>query len=153
MRRYEEARAELVRTLDLEPNYYPAHLYLARVALLQGLMEEAITEFKKASDMSGDQITIVAELAHAYATAERQTESLALLNQLLDEAEKHFVPNYYLALIWAGLRDHDRAFDFLAKACDVKEVQLGLWFRREPRFDVLREDPRYQTVLKRMNLV
>ena len=153
MRRYDDARAELLRTLDLEPNCYPAHLYLARVALMQGRKEEAITEFKTASEMSGGQITILAELAHAYAQAGRTAEALALLGQLTDGAAKHFVPNYYLGLIHTGLGHDDRALSFLAQACQLKEIQFAIWFRREPRFDVLGKDVRYQALLDRMNLV
>ena len=58
----------------------------------------------------------------------------------------------YLALIYAGLQDNDRAFDCLEQAADAKELQFGIWFRNEPRFGCLREDMRYDALLKRMNL-
>jgi len=153
MRCFDRARDELLKTLDLEPNYFPAHLYLARVSLLQGRTEEAIAEFQKAlAELKGN-VTIVAELAHAYAKAARKTEALRLLAQLLDHSPREAVPAYYLALVYAGLQDNDRAFDCLEQAADAKELQLGVWFRNEPRFDSLREGVRYQALMKRMSLL
>jgi DNA-binding winged helix-turn-helix (wHTH) protein/tetratricopeptide (TPR) repeat protein len=152
MGRYEEARIELLNTLDLEPTYYPAHLFLARVYVMQGRTEQAIAEFEKALTELKGSITILAELAHAYAKADRRTEALQLLNQLLDHSTREAVPYYYLALIYAGLQDNDRAFDCLEQAADAKELQFGIWFRNEPRFGCLRDDIRYDALLKQMNL-
>jgi DNA-binding winged helix-turn-helix (wHTH) protein/tetratricopeptide (TPR) repeat protein len=149
---YDEARAELLKTLDLEPTYYPAHLYLARVCVMQGRPQEAITEFEKVlAELKGN-VSVLAELAHTYARANRKTEALRLLSQLLDQSSLGAVPSYYLALVYAGLQDNDRAFDCLGQAADAKELQLGIWFRREPRFGSLREDVRYDALLKRMGL-
>ena len=153
MGRYEEARVELLKTLDLEPTYYPAHLFLARVYVMQGQMAEAIAEFKKALTELKGSITILAELAHAYAKADRKTEALQLLDQLLDHSTREAVPYYYLALIYAGLQDKDGAFVCLEQAADAKELQFGIWFRNEPRFGCLRDDPRYDALLKQMNLL
>jgi DNA-binding winged helix-turn-helix (wHTH) protein/tetratricopeptide (TPR) repeat protein len=153
MRRYDEARVELLKTIDLEPNYYPAHLYLARVCLMQGRTNEAITEFEKSLKMSKDKLPIMAELGHAYARAERKTESLGILRRLLDETAKNFIPHYHLALVYAGLGDNNLAFDHLEQASQTKDLKLAVWFRREPRFDSLCENIRYQALLKRMNLL
>lgn len=153
MGRYDEARAELLKTLDLEPTYYPAHLYLARVCVMQGRTEEAIGEFEKVLTELKGNVSVLAELAHAYATADRKSEALRILGQLIDHPDLEAVPSYYLALIYAGLQENDRAFDCLKQAADAKELQFGIWFRHEPRFGSLREDARYEALLKRMNLV
>jgi DNA-binding winged helix-turn-helix (wHTH) protein/tetratricopeptide (TPR) repeat protein len=153
MRRFDEARVELLKTLDLEPTYSPAHLYLARVGVAQGRMEEAIAEFEKVLTILKDNVTILAELAHAYAKAERKTEALELLRQLLDQSTRGFVPSYHLALVYAGLGDKDRALDCLEQAAEAKELQFAVWFKNEPRFACLREDVRYDALLKRMNLL
>lgn len=152
MRRYDEARLELLKTLDLEPNNFPSHLYLARVSVMQNRTQEAIAEFEKSLTMLDGNLTIVAELAHAYAKAGRNTEALALLEQLLADRAAHLVPSYYLALVYLGLGDNDRALQSLAKAAEARELQL-FWFRRDPRFDSLREDIRHDELLRRMNLM
>jgi DNA-binding winged helix-turn-helix (wHTH) protein/tetratricopeptide (TPR) repeat protein len=152
MRRFDEARVELLKTLDLEPSYSPAHLYLARVGVAQGRMDEAIAEFEKVLTILEDNVTILAELAHAYAKAKRKAEALRLLRHLLEQSARGFVPSYYLAVVYAGLGEKDRALSCLEQAAEAKELQFGVWFRNEPRFDSLREDVRYQALLKRMNL-
>src|SRR5437667_9438917 len=103
--------------------------------------------------MSKDHVPILAELAHAYAKAERKTEALGILHQLLDETAKNFVPHYHLALVYAGLGDNNLAFDHLEQASETKELKLAVWFRREPRFDSLCEGVRYHALLKRMSLL
>ena len=153
MGRCEEAREELLRMLDLEPNYLPAHVYLARLSVMQGCPEEAVARLQKLpADLKGNRM-ILAELAHAYASAGREAEARRLLNQLGSDSKRDAVPHYCLALIYAGLQDSERAFACLQRAADERELLFGIWFRREPRFASLREDHRHSVLLERMNLL
>jgi len=151
MRRYEDARAELLRTLDLEQNCYPAHLYLARVCVMQNRMDEAIAEFHKALSSLPGNCTILAELAHALARTGNKAEALQLLERLIRQSEHDYVPAYSVALVYTGLDDADRAFVLLEKACEEPELWL-IWLGREPRFESLSGDPRYNDLLKRIGL-
>ena len=151
MRRYDDARLQLLRTLDLEPNYYLVQLFLARVNVMQGRIEEALTEFQKALVFLSGNRAILAEVAHAHAVAGCKKEAVRLLHQLCDEREQQYVPNYFLALVHAGLGDTDRAFAALNQACDEREIGM-LWFKPEPRFSVLSSDSRYEPLLQRLAL-
>ncbi|HEX6731457.1 MAG TPA: winged helix-turn-helix domain-containing protein, partial [Pyrinomonadaceae bacterium] len=101
MRRYDEARLELLKTLDLEQNYYLAHLFMARVNVMQGRTDEAITEFERALDLMSGSCVIMAEVAHAYAMGGQKTRALQLLGELL--AQSVLMPQYYMALVYSGL--------------------------------------------------
>lgn len=151
MRRYEDARLQLLRTLDLEPNYYLVHLFLARVNVMQCRTDEASTGFEKALAFLSGNRAILAEIAHAKAIAGRKKEAVHLLRQLCDESEQHYVSHYFLALVYAGLGDNDSAFASLNQACDEREIGL-LWFKPEPRFTVLSNDSRYAALLERLGL-
>jgi DNA-binding winged helix-turn-helix (wHTH) protein/tetratricopeptide (TPR) repeat protein len=151
MRRYDDARIEILRSLDLEQEYYPAHLYLARVNLLQGRTDEAIAEFEKAFALS-NHITIRAELAHAQTMSGLPGPALELVNELLERAENgHPPPCFYLALMYAGLGKKECALQALQNAYQEGELWM-LWCRNEPRFDPLRDDVRFIEVLRSINL-
>ena len=61
------------------------------------------------------------------------------------------MPSYSRAIIYAGLNDKDRAFDYLNKAYEARSIFLTL-IKVETVLDNLRSDPRFTELLKRMNL-
>jgi serine/threonine-protein kinase len=60
------------------------------------------------------------------------------------------VPNG-LALIHTGLGEHAEAFEWLERAYQERNGWMA-FLQVEPRFDPLREEPRFQDLLRRMNL-
>ncbi len=70
----------------------------------------------------------------------------------LQELSKHrYVSPYNIAIIYAGLNDKDKAFEWLNKAYDERSFFIAL-LRVETVLDNLRPDPRYKEMLKRLNL-
>ena len=62
-----------------------------------------------------------------------------------------YVDFYCVAIIYAGLGDKDRAFEFLDRG--YEEHSAGMPFlKADPFWDNLRTDPRYEDVLHRMGL-
>lgn len=58
---------------------------------------------------------------------------------------------FYLAMVWAGLGETDRAFALLDEA--HRERFPFLWqVRVQPEFDPLRDDPRYAELRRRLRL-
>jgi len=63
---------------------------------------------------------------------------------------EYVIPSF-VAVVFASMGEKDKAFAELEKSID----QYDSWFRWakvEPLFDPLRDDPRFKTMLKRMNL-
>ncbi|HEU4834207.1 MAG TPA: hypothetical protein VFS90_07330, partial [Pyrinomonadaceae bacterium] len=54
----------------------------------------------------------------------------------------------YFAIVYAGLKDNDKAIEYLNKAFDARHPGLVL-IRIEPMFDGLRGDERFKTLIKR----
>jgi hypothetical protein len=61
------------------------------------------------------------------------------------------LPKYGIALIYLGLGETDESFRWLAEALQERDDNL-LAINLERRFDPLRDDPRFQDLLLRMNL-
>jgi hypothetical protein len=55
-----------------------------------------------------------------------------------------------IAEVYIGLGDNDKAFQWLHKAIDQRD--LAPFLTCDPLFDPLRTDPRFSSLLKRVNL-
>jgi adenylate cyclase len=148
--RCDQAVREFQDMLSLDPNFAVGRLNLAKAYLEKKMYDKAIEEFKRADALeggSGDS----AGLAHAYAAAGRTAEARTILDKLLKaRAEANISPDR-IALVYAGLGDKDRAFEWLGKAVDERAYDMVM-LKVEPRFAPLRSDPRFGALLKRMGL-
>ena len=90
-------------------------------------------------------------LAYAYAAAGRRAEALKILDDQKRLAEQRNVSPYNFAIIYTGLGDKDRAFEWLRK-CIEQRTLIIFHLKSRPLFDSLRSDPRYPDLLRRMNL-
>jgi hypothetical protein len=91
-------------------------------------------------------------LGHANGTAGRKDEAKKILEKLLDRSKKQYVPSYWIAMIHVGLGDKDQPFTWLEMAFQERSSWLA-WAKVEPRFDTLRTDPRFDSLLLRMRLI
>jgi hypothetical protein len=64
-------------------------------------------------------------------------------------SKQAYVPPYWMALVHADLDEKDAAFDWLERAYGDRDVWL-VWLKREPRFDALRSDARFEHMLRRI---
>ncbi len=95
-------------------------------------------------------VRYTAELAHAYGVTGSRSAALDLLADVLDLTRSQYVPPYLVAMIYTGLGDKDSAFAWLDKAVDVRDNWLA-FVNVEPRWDLLRSDPRFSRLLSQMN--
>jgi hypothetical protein len=56
---------------------------------------------------------------------------------------------YWLAIVNTALGECDAAFESLQQACEQREAWL-VWLKVEPRYDPLREDARFDHLLRRI---
>jgi tetratricopeptide (TPR) repeat protein len=90
-------------------------------------------------------------LGYAYAVAGKRAEARNLLEELKTRSKQTYVPWFYIAGIYAGLGEKDQAIANLERAYEQHEQGLAV-MNREPMFDPLRSDARFQELLRRMNL-
>ncbi len=150
-RQYDRAIEQYRKALGLDPGFVQAHLWFGRPYLEKGMFKEAISEVQQAVRLSGESTIALATLGHAYASAGEGEKAKALLDRLEERSKKEYVPSYWIALIHVGLGDKDEAFRWLEAAYLDRSTWLS-WVMVEPRFDVLRSDPRFNSILERMGL-
>jgi serine/threonine protein kinase/Tfp pilus assembly protein PilF len=151
LRQYDRAVAQCRKTLEMEPNFFLAHFYLAPAYEQQGMHEEASRELQQAIMLSGRSAAMIALLGHAYAVAGRRDEALLVLEELDERAQQEYVPAFYPVLIYLGLDDKDQAFTWLERAYEERSTHL-VWLKVDPIFDGLRADARFTDLMRRMGL-
>ena len=151
-RRYEEAAEQLRRTLEMDPNEATGHHWLGLVLEQQGKLPTATEELQKAIVLSGDTASTNGALGHVDAMAGRKDEARKILWKLQSGFEKGYVSAYAVAIVKTGLGDLNGAFASLQRACDERDGILPIWVNVDPRLDPLRQDPRFEAILRRVGL-
>jgi serine/threonine-protein kinase len=155
---YDDAIAKYKTTLQTDPDFWVARHYLALAYVQKGMHDEAIAELRKlikapAIGAIPDQVVEAeseasASLGFAYGMAGKQAEARAIISQLDALSKKRYVSPLYFAIVYAGLKDNDKAIEYLNKAFDARHPGLVL-IRIEPMFDGLRGDAWFKELIKR----
>jgi TolB-like protein/Flp pilus assembly protein TadD len=87
--------------------------------------------------------------AYVQARAGDRAGATAALRRLEAEVETGAARPMDIALVNLGLGDHGAALDWLERAADARDVQL-LLLRTDPRFDPVRNEARFRSLLGRI---
>ena len=148
VRDYDRTIAECTKTLEMEPGFAPARLYRGMAYEQKGMFDKAIADLESASEGGA---SFSGALGHAYALAGKKAEARMLLRDLKESSAKHYFPPYQLALIHVGLGEKEEALNLLEKAYEERYPWL-LHLAVEPRWDPLRSEPRFKTLISRIGL-
>jgi TolB-like protein/Flp pilus assembly protein TadD len=140
-----------LKIIELDPNFGPAYEYLALSYLKKGLNGEAIAASEKAVETAKRSGISLGDLGFVYAATGKRNEALAMIKELEDKYARKEAIGQYIAAIYGGLGDNDKAFEWLEKDFQARNGKLPE-IRWQLQFDSLRDDPRYKDLLKRMNL-
>ena len=149
-RQYDQAIAQYLKTLEMDPSFVRAYVTLGSAYGQKGMYEEAVEMFQKAIDLSGDR-TKIAALGRAYALSGRKGEALQVIDALNELSQHRYVSPYSIALIYAGLGQKDKGFDWLHRAYEERVGDL-IYVKVDPYLDSLRPDMRFTTLLKKVGL-
>ncbi len=148
-RQYDRAIEQFRKTLELDPNFLNGHMLLGVAYLQKSMYREGIAEIEKELMISANSTGALSELGHGYALEGRRAEAQRVLDQLNEISKQKYVPAVTRAVIYAGLGDKDKAFEWLEKGYEDQSIGA---IKVNPAYDPLRSDPRFQNLLRRMNL-
>ena len=136
-------------TIQMDPSFVPAHIYLGQIFVEQKRYKEAIDEFHTAMALSPGDPEPQVYLAYAYAISGKKNEAQEILKELQTAQRKNGVSAYDFAVVYAGFHDTDKTLEWLEKAYIERSgrmVNLGV----HPQFAFLRKEPRYQNLVDKM---
>jgi len=146
----EQAEAVLRSALRTDSNFAIGQLYLGRVLQFQGHLDSALSHFAMTGALRS-WIPNIAGEGYVYAQQGRRPEALRALQRLDSLSASQYVTAYCVALVHTALGDRDQAFAWLDRAVKERTHWL-LWLNRDRRWDPIRSDPRFVSVVRRVGL-
>jgi TolB-like protein/Flp pilus assembly protein TadD len=154
--RTEESIQKLRETVELAPGVWLYHCILCNAYFEGGMYPEAIASCRQAIEVSrGGSFSEGAPLARAslaksLAESGEIEEARAILEDLKREREHTYFAWNTLAIVEAALGDADAALRWLDRGYEEHSMDMA-WLKVNHHFRDLRDDPRFQDLLRRMN--
>jgi serine/threonine protein kinase len=137
--------------IELDPDYYLGHWGCGMICLAEGMLDEAVAEFRKAAEFSGNIPLMLGWLGMALACAEQNAEAETIIDSLSKISKVGYVPPTCFAWIHLGLGHVDDAFMWMDRAIDARDPMM-MPIKSFQFLDPIRNDPRYHMLLRKMNL-
>jgi serine/threonine protein kinase/tetratricopeptide (TPR) repeat protein len=155
VRQYDRAIDQFRKTLELDPNFPPAHEWLGYAYEQKGIQREAVAEWSKALSLSGASEQ-ASSLERAYVTSGFEMAVRALAQQRLENLNERmkrseYVPAFEYVTAYTRLGDKEQAVAWLDKAVQERN-QFALEVKVNPLYDKLRDDLRFQDIVKKVGL-
>ena len=148
---YDRATVELDRALTLDPAYWVPRLVRTWMYERKGDFVAAVREAEAVDPQQAGPVAL-AGLARAYALAGRKADARRTLRELETLSRTAHVSQVFFAEVHAALGENDLAFEWVRKGQQEKSNGLALWAKEGPALDPLRSDPRYEQLLRDLNL-
>jgi len=141
--RIDESEAQTKKAIELAPDFWYSHYYLYNVYRLKGNYAQAVEELAKSKDLR-DETEAAKLIRESFAKGGWQ----GFLHAVTAGRAPMKMSAYNMAGFYAELGDKDRAFAALDEA--VNSDQLVGFLKIDPFMKPLRDDPRFQPLLKRV---
>jgi serine/threonine-protein kinase len=153
LREYDRTIQDAEEVLSAGPDIAMMYYWMGRAYDSKGQLPEARAALETWRSISGLQGGGggFGMLGSVYARAGRRSEALRLLGDALERAKHTHVSPTSIALLHAGLGEHERAMEWLDRAYQEKDHSL-VAIKADPAYDSLREDAGFQKLLKKMKL-
>jgi eukaryotic-like serine/threonine-protein kinase len=152
--RFDEGIVENKKALSLDPGFENSLWSMAQLYALAGMHSTAVSS---ADSLMAAHLTLenspyaLLTLAWVYAVSGREESARDILRQAMDYRTSKYLDAYLMALVYAGLGDRDKAFEWLTKGYEERASQM-IFIKMDPALVDLRADPRFSDLLREMKL-
>lgn len=151
MRDFARATERAREGIEFFPDFWQGHWLLCLSLTGAGRHEEAVVECQKAAALSNRTPAVMGTLGYVQARMGDPDEARRIVHELEERSAAAYVAPTNVAMIHAALGDRDEAFHWLDRAYREGDLTL-VHLRDNARFDMLRDDPRFDALVERMGL-
>ena len=139
------------RMIDLDPNFWAIYQTLFWVRAKQGRFDDALAAAQKGIELSNRSNIALSQLGHAYGRLGRTDDAKKVISELEQKFAAKTADAKDIAVVYAGLGEKDKAFEWLEKAFQYRSFHLTT-LNIEPLFDPLHDDPRWSDLKGRVGI-
>jgi TolB-like protein len=139
------------QAIVVDPEFWIGHHMLAQVYEQLGKYELALESNLHSGKLGGGNSKALSLRGFIFAKMGRRDEAKEVLGTLTSIAAERYVPPYAMALVHAGLNETQKAIEWLDRALEVRDVHL-IFLPVDPKWDSMRDDADFQTLVKRCEL-
>jgi tetratricopeptide (TPR) repeat protein len=136
----------------LAPDFWIGHYHLAQTYEQLGEHDLALEALTTAGRLVGGNSKVLGVRGYIFGKLGRTAEAGEMLDTLETLSRERYFPPYATALVLMGLGETKRAVEYLERAYDAGDVHL-IFLPVDPKWDGLRNDARFQDLLKRCRFV
>src|SRR5436853_1067086 len=149
-RQYDDAIVQARKTLEMDPNSAISHVLLGLSFLKKGDTAGAIAELEK-SKAPDPGAWYQGFLGYAYAISGDRAKAEEALRELEELAKRQYVSPTAFATIYLGLGQKEKCLDWLERAYEQQDS--ACWYLKiDQIYDSVRNEPRFQAILKKAGL-
>jgi eukaryotic-like serine/threonine-protein kinase len=150
-RRYEQARYHLMRAVAMDPSAPETYRVLGAALAERGELAEAEQVLREARTLPGAGTYTLTMLGYILGRAGKRAEAEAVRAELEALRQQGYVSPVAFATLALGLGERDAALAWVERAYEDRRGWL-MYLRINPILDPLREEPRFQELVRRMKL-
>jgi tetratricopeptide (TPR) repeat protein len=149
-RRFDDALLELGQGAAMEPDHPLIKTFRARVLYYRNEVEEAAHLLEEVLEKNPRLDGVRPIYAICLSKLGRHAEARAqLTEQVKDVAAADHDISYWLACVYALEGERDLAFEWLERAINLGN-ENNLWFESDPNWENLRDDPRFDELMQKI---
>jgi tetratricopeptide (TPR) repeat protein len=147
--RYDEAQKELLKAKEIDPGHCSSYIMLGQLYRAQGKLAEAIAQVQKPEIQSCAGFQGMAELGYTLALAGKRDEAEKIAHEMEKQSELRYISLNYIAQVYLGLGNKDQTLFWLEKGYQERSFWPSDLI---PYLPLLRSDPKFDDILRRLNL-
>ena len=150
-RDFDAALDQCDHTIELNPHFSPAYWTLGLIQEQRKDFDESAAAFQRAVHLSPQSPRMHGALGRTFALSGKRKLAFGILRKLRELAKRRYVSPYEFASIHFALGQADLGFRWLAQARQDRAFELTA-IKVDPRFDPLKDDPRFAELARELGL-
>lgn len=151
-RQFAEAVNHLEGILELYPNHPMVLIFLGSSYAHNGEIEKGIATLDKATRLTKRKSPLaLGILGYTYGLAGKISEAEEILKEALQRVEEGNFSSNFIALIYTGMGNKDKAFEWLERAYEKRDPRIYP-IKTMANFKSLNSDPRWTEFMKKLGL-